>query len=126
MRKLTAAAAVTVSAMALFTGAALAEKLTIGLASEPTSMDPHFHNLGPNNAMLGHIFGRLVDWDAKQQFVAQITSLAPAVQKHIMNIIQSELLKEPVKTREETIIDELTDKIAKLELERQEVVERWN
>lgn len=30
---------------------ALAEDLTIGLASEPTSIDPHYHNLGPNNAM---------------------------------------------------------------------------
>ncbi|MBO6511286.1 MAG: ABC transporter substrate-binding protein, partial [Roseibium sp.] len=67
MRKLTAAAAVTVSAMALFTGAALAEKLTIGLASEPTSMDPHFHNLGPNNAMSVHLFDRLIAQDEKQR-----------------------------------------------------------
>ena len=29
----------------------LAEDLTIGLASEPTSIDPHYHNLGPNNAL---------------------------------------------------------------------------
>jgi peptide/nickel transport system substrate-binding protein len=43
--------------------AASAEKLTIGLASEPTSMDPHFHNLGPNNAMSVHIFDRLIDQD---------------------------------------------------------------
>jgi len=67
MRKLTAAAAVTVSALALFTGAAYAEKLTIGLASEPTSMDPHFHNLGPNNAMSVHMFDRLIAQDEKQR-----------------------------------------------------------
>lgn len=35
---------------------------TIGIRSEPSSIDPYFHNLGPNNAMLGQIFGRLVDW----------------------------------------------------------------
>ena len=32
-------------------GAARAEELTIALAAEPSAMDPHFHNLGPNNAM---------------------------------------------------------------------------
>ena len=39
-----------------------AETATIGIRSEPSSIDPYFHNLGPNNAMLGQIFGRLVDW----------------------------------------------------------------
>lgn len=67
MRKFTAAAAATVGAFALFTGAASAEKLTIGLASEPTSMDPHFHNLGPNNAMSVHLFDRLIAQDEKQR-----------------------------------------------------------
>lgn len=50
-------------------GATQAEELTIGLASEPTAMDPHFHNLGPNNAIAFHIFGRLVGQDAKQSLV---------------------------------------------------------
>lgn len=67
MPKLIAAAAVTMSALVLFTGAASAEKLTIGLASEPTSMDPHFHNLGPNNAMSVHLFDRLIAQDEKQR-----------------------------------------------------------
>ncbi len=44
-----------------------AEKLTIGLASEPTAMDPHFHNLGPNNAVSRHIFDRLINQDEKQR-----------------------------------------------------------
>jgi peptide/nickel transport system substrate-binding protein len=34
----------------------LAQELKIGLAAEPSAMDPHFHNLTPNNAMLSHIF----------------------------------------------------------------------
>jgi ABC-type transport system substrate-binding protein len=67
MRKLTAAAAVSVSVFALLTGAASAEKLTIGLASEPTAMDPHFHNLGPNNAISYHLFDRLIAQDEKQR-----------------------------------------------------------
>lgn len=44
----------------------MAEELTIGLASEPTAMDPYFHNLGPNNAMTRHIFDRLILQDEKQ------------------------------------------------------------
>ncbi|KPQ09434.1 MAG: hypothetical protein HLUCCO17_15135, partial [Saliniramus fredricksonii] len=35
---------------------ATAADLRIGLSSEPSSMDPHFHNLGPNNALRQHIF----------------------------------------------------------------------
>ncbi|MCC5976889.1 MAG: ABC transporter substrate-binding protein [Salinarimonas sp.] len=38
---------------------AMSETLRIGLASEPSSMDPHFHNLGPNNALRQHIFQSL-------------------------------------------------------------------
>ena len=44
------------AASTLLAGPAMAEELTIGLASEPTAMDPHFHNLGPNNARALHIF----------------------------------------------------------------------
>lgn len=45
----------------------LAEDIKIGLAAEPSSMDPYFHNLGPNNSMLGHMFERLIEFDANQQ-----------------------------------------------------------
>jgi len=57
------------AAIALFSVAtpAHAEKLIIGLASEPTSIDPHFHNLGPNNALSRHIFDRLINQDEKQR-----------------------------------------------------------
>ncbi|MGI9400506.1 MAG: ABC transporter substrate-binding protein [Rhizobiaceae bacterium] len=46
---------------------AMAEELTIGLASEPTAIDPHFHNLGPNNAMARHMFDRLILQNELQQ-----------------------------------------------------------
>jgi peptide/nickel transport system substrate-binding protein len=44
-----------------------AGELTIGLASEPSSIDPHFHNLGPNNALARVIFDRLIMPDETQQ-----------------------------------------------------------
>ncbi|MBL4667130.1 MAG: ABC transporter substrate-binding protein [Sneathiella sp.] len=46
--------------------AAQASKLTMGMASEPSSIDPHYHNLGPNNALRRHMFESLVDQDEKQ------------------------------------------------------------
>ena len=35
--------------------AANAAELRVGLQSEPSSIDPHYHNLGPNNAFGTHI-----------------------------------------------------------------------
>ena len=64
--KLGVAAAVLAAVMPL--SAANADgKITIGLGSEPTSIDPHFHNLGPNNQIAQHIFSRLVEQDEKQR-----------------------------------------------------------
>lgn len=45
----------------------VAKELKIALGTEPTSIDPHYHNLGPNNALMAHIFDRLVDFDAQQR-----------------------------------------------------------
>jgi peptide/nickel transport system substrate-binding protein len=38
-----------------------AQELKIGLSAEPSAMDPHFHNLTPNNGVLSHVFERLVE-----------------------------------------------------------------
>ncbi|MEQ1611733.1 MAG: ABC transporter substrate-binding protein [Hyphomicrobiaceae bacterium] len=48
---------------------AAAEDLKVGLASEPSAMDPHFHNLTPNNAVLSHLFERLVETDAAGKLI---------------------------------------------------------
>lgn len=48
---------------------AVAKDLKIGLGTEPTSIDPHFHNLSPNNALARHIFDRLVHTDQNQKLV---------------------------------------------------------
>ena len=47
--------------------AANAADLRVGLKSEPSSIDPHYHNLGPNNGFATHIFGALVGSDENQQ-----------------------------------------------------------
>jgi peptide/nickel transport system substrate-binding protein len=44
-----------------------AENLRVGLKSEPSSIDPHYHNLGPNNGFSKHVFGTLVGSDQNQQ-----------------------------------------------------------
>ena len=44
-----------------------AQTLRIALASEPTAVDPHYHDLTPNNALAQHIFDSLVSQDEKQK-----------------------------------------------------------
>ncbi len=46
-----------------------AKELTVGLAVEPTSMDPHYHNLSPNNAFASHVFTPLIDQDVNQRLI---------------------------------------------------------
>jgi peptide/nickel transport system substrate-binding protein len=48
---------------------AAAQDLSIGLGRSVTSIDPHFHNTGPNNSVAAHVFDRLVHQDAKQRLV---------------------------------------------------------
>jgi peptide/nickel transport system substrate-binding protein len=45
---------------------AAAQSLTVALAATPTAIDPHFHNLVPNNAIAAHVFDRLVHQDERQ------------------------------------------------------------
>lgn len=49
--------------------AAAAKDLKVGLSLEPTSIDPHYHNLTPNNAIARAIFTPLVMTDEKQHLV---------------------------------------------------------
>lgn len=50
----------------LLAQAAVAQELRVGLSAEPSSMDPHYHNLSPNNMLSRHIFEPLVSQDPKQ------------------------------------------------------------
>jgi peptide/nickel transport system substrate-binding protein len=42
-----------------------AQTLTVATGGSITSLDPHFFNASPNNAIAQHVFGRLVDRDAR-------------------------------------------------------------
>jgi peptide/nickel transport system substrate-binding protein len=53
--------------LGLLTAGARAQELKIGLAAEPSAMDPHYHNLAPNNSILSHVFERLIEPDEKQR-----------------------------------------------------------
>jgi len=64
----TFAIAVSAAALTIASGA-FAQTLTIGLGTEPTSIDPHYHNLGPNNQISQHIFSRLIEQDDKQNLM---------------------------------------------------------
>jgi peptide/nickel transport system substrate-binding protein len=46
-----------------------AQELKMALSAEPSAMDPHFHNLTPNNALTSHVYDRLVHFDSKQSLV---------------------------------------------------------
>ena len=54
-------------AAVLLAGTVGAADLRVGLKLEPSSIDPHYHNLGPNNSAARHIFDRLVHTNDKQQ-----------------------------------------------------------
>ena len=44
-----------------------AADLTIGLGTDVTALDPHYHNVTPNNNVANHIFGTLVQRGPKMQ-----------------------------------------------------------
>ena len=50
-----------------FTACVHAQQIAIGLGGDVTSIDPHYHNLTPNNNIADHIFGTLVHKDEKQR-----------------------------------------------------------
>jgi peptide/nickel transport system substrate-binding protein len=53
--------------LAAFGLGAHAADLTIGLATDVTSLDPHYHNLTPNNNVAQHVYGYLVQRNEKEQ-----------------------------------------------------------
>ncbi|MEK9971056.1 MAG: ABC transporter substrate-binding protein [Ferrovibrio sp.] len=68
MRWKTLTAAVALSA-GLMAAPVWAQELKIGLSAEPSALDPHYHNLGPNNQIATTIFDSLVLQDESQKLV---------------------------------------------------------
>lgn len=66
-RSLALTAALLAGGVALPAVSALAQELKIGLAAEPSSADPHFHNLTPNNQVARHVFETLISQDEFQR-----------------------------------------------------------
>jgi len=56
-----------VSLAAVLASPVMAQELTIGVSAEPSALDPHYHNLGPNNAMRRHVFESLILQDEQQR-----------------------------------------------------------
>jgi peptide/nickel transport system substrate-binding protein len=55
--------------LTVFAAAAMgagAQEITIGLSAPVSALDPHFHNLGPNNQVSKHVFETLVKADETQ------------------------------------------------------------
>jgi len=64
-----AAAAFAIAAAPMTLHAQKEREVSIGLQAAITSIDPHYHNLSPNNGMLQHIFEPLIKRDANMKMV---------------------------------------------------------
>ena len=60
---------VLVLALAFVFPFAQAAKLSVGMAGDVTSMDPHFHNVTPNATVAEHLFDTLIAKDAQMRLV---------------------------------------------------------
>ena len=69
MQRLCATSLVVSLAFGAMAGPASAQELTVALAATPTAVDPHFHNLVPNNAIAAHVFDKLVHQDQRQGLI---------------------------------------------------------
>ena len=73
-RTLRIAAAALVAASIPFAHAQKEREVAIGLQAAITSIDPHYHNLSPNNSLLQHIFEPLIRRDANQKLVPALAT----------------------------------------------------
>src|SRR3954463_5105180 len=53
---------------------ALASDLRLGLAVEPDSIDPHFHNFGGNKSLMPNLFEALTSMDAHDRLVPNLAA----------------------------------------------------
>ena len=76
IQRLLPAACALAAALAACPTATLAQAgaLRIGLSSEPTAMDPHYHQVTPNDAMTSHVFETLVGQDAAMKLIPRLAT----------------------------------------------------
>ena len=77
VRLLAAAAALIVTSAALPVRAA---NIVIGLSADVTAIDPHYHNLTPNNAVATHLFDFLVARNEKSQLMPGLATEWKAIE----------------------------------------------
>jgi peptide/nickel transport system substrate-binding protein len=63
MRRILGQLAGAAAIFAIGASGAAAQTLKLGLSSEPTAIDPHYHDLTPNNALSRHIYEALTSTD---------------------------------------------------------------
>src|SRR5687768_12264032 len=74
LRMLKLAAIVLVAALIPAAHAQKEREVSIGLQAAITSIDPHYHNLSPNNSLLLHVFEPLIKRDANQKLVPALAT----------------------------------------------------
>ena len=79
LRMLHIAATALLVALAPLAHAQKEREVSIGLQAAITSIDPHYHNLSPNNSLLVHIFEPLVKRDSNQKLVPGLASSWKAI-----------------------------------------------
>jgi peptide/nickel transport system substrate-binding protein len=80
MSRMIKLAAIALAALALpLAHAQKQREVSIGLQAAITSIDPHYHNLSPNNSLLQHIFEPLIKRDANQRLVPALATSWKAV-----------------------------------------------
>jgi peptide/nickel transport system substrate-binding protein len=78
-KMLTAAALLSAGVFALPMVSVQAQELKIGISTEPSAMDPHYHNLGPNNQLAFTLFDTLILQDETQKLVPGLAESWKAV-----------------------------------------------
>ncbi len=71
----------------------LTAELKIGLKSEPSSVDPHYHNLTPNNMVANYVFDKLI----KQDHVQNLSPGLAVSWEPISDLVWEFKLREGVK-----------------------------
>lgn len=79
LRMLRIAVVALAAALVLPAHAQKAREVSIGLQAAITSMDPHYHNLSPNNSLLLHMFEPLIKRDSNQKPVPGLATSWRAV-----------------------------------------------
>ena len=59
--------------------ASVAANLDVGLSADITSLDPHYHNVAPNNGMAKHVFDTLIRNDPRQKLVPGLATSWKAI-----------------------------------------------